>query len=121
VLELIGSRTLLDSLACARLGGGRVCFAGFLGGMGPVPSFDPLLHMPSGVQLSFFGSAFVFGTRAGPLSAIPLQAIVDRVQAGIYRAKPVRVFPFEAIVEAHRLMESSGAGGKLVVRVNGAV
>ena len=117
VLELVGARTLVDSLACARPGGGRVCLAGFLGGLGPVPSFDPLLHMPSGVQLGFFASAFAYGTPAAPLSDVPLQTIVDRAQAGVYRARPVRVFRFEELAEAHRLMESSGAGGKIVATV----
>jgi len=117
VLELVGSSTLVDSLACAHMGGGRVCFAGFLGGLGPVSNFDPLLHMPSGVTLSFFGSAFAFGTPAAPLSDIPIQAMVDRARAGVFRARPARVFRFEDIVSAHRLMEASGAGGKLVAVV----
>jgi hypothetical protein len=34
--------------------GGRVCLAGFLGGGEPI-AFNPLLQMPSGVDLSFFG------------------------------------------------------------------
>ena len=40
--------------------GGCACLAGFLGGLVPVPDFNPLLQMSSGVHLSFFGS-FVFG------------------------------------------------------------
>jgi NADPH:quinone reductase-like Zn-dependent oxidoreductase len=71
--------------------------------------------MPSGVQFSFFGS-FEVGTDAYPLSAVPFQAIVDKVQEGIYRAKPVRVFDFDEIAEAHKLVEASQAAGKLVVR-----
>jgi NADPH:quinone reductase-like Zn-dependent oxidoreductase len=120
VLELVGATTLADSLACVRPAGGRVCMAGFLGGLGPLTGFDPLLHLPSGVQLTFYGSAFVLGTRAGPLSEIPLQTIVERVQAGTYRARAVRVFPFEELVEAHRLMESGRTGGKLVARLGRA-
>ena len=115
VLELVGTSTLVDSLACAKMGSGRVCFAGFLGGLDPLPGFQPLLHMPSGVRLSFFASAFELGTASAPLAGVPLQAIVDRVQAGSYRARVARVLPFEGMVEAHRLMESSGAGGKIVV------
>jgi NADPH:quinone reductase len=37
------------------------------------------------------------------------------VAAGRYQAKPVRVFRFEDIQEAHRVMESNQAGGKMVV------
>jgi NADPH:quinone reductase-like Zn-dependent oxidoreductase len=50
------------------------------------------------------------------MSAVPFQEIVDKVQAGIFRAKPARVFAFEEIAEAHRVIEASQAAGKLVVR-----
>jgi NADPH:quinone reductase-like Zn-dependent oxidoreductase len=59
----------------------------------------------------------MFGASGFPLSDVPLQAIVDRVTTGIYKAKPARVFGFHEIGEAHRVMESSEANGKLVVRV----
>ena len=44
-----------------------------------------------------------------------MQEIVDRVARGIYQVQPVKVFPFEQIADAHRLMESNGANGKIVV------
>jgi NADPH:quinone reductase-like Zn-dependent oxidoreductase len=115
VLELVGNSTILNSLAMARRGG-RVCLAGFLGGLEPIPSFNPLLQMPSGVHFSFFGS-FMFGTPEFPLNDVPLQTIIDRATAGAYQAKPAAVFRFEEIREAHRLMEANRANGKLVVRV----
>jgi NADPH:quinone reductase-like Zn-dependent oxidoreductase len=115
VLDLVGNSTILDALAMVRQGG-RVCLAGFLGGLAPIASFNPLLQMPSGVHLSFFGS-FLFGTAEFPLADVPLQSIVDRVADGRYQAKPARVFRFEDIREAHRVMESNQANGKLVVRV----
>lgn len=113
VLDLVGNSTIRDSLAMVRRGG-RVCEAGFLGGLAPIESFNPIAQMPSGVQFSFFGS-FVFGLPAFPLSEIPFQTIFDRVADGSYRAKPARVFRFEEIQEAHRLMESNEANGKIVV------
>ena len=113
VLDLVGNSTILDSLAMLRRGG-RACLAGFLGGLAPVPDFNPLLQMSSGVHFSFFGS-FVFGTPGFPLSDVPLQAIAGDVAAGRYKAKPARVFRFEDIREAHRVMESNQANGKLVV------
>jgi NADPH:quinone reductase-like Zn-dependent oxidoreductase len=115
VLDLVGNSTILDSLATLRRGG-RACLAGFLGGLAPLEDFNPLMQMPSGVQFSFFGS-FVFGTPGFPLSDVPLQTIADQVAAGRYKAKPSRVFRFEDIREAHRVMEANQAGGKMVVRV----
>lgn len=115
VLELVGNSTLLDSLSSVKRGG-RVCIAGFLGGLSPIPAFNPLLQMPSDVQLSFFGS-FVFGTPEFPLSDVPLQGIVDRAASGSYKAKPAKVFSFDQIQDAHRLMESNQANGKIVVTI----
>src|SRR5262249_54041615 len=90
VLDLVGNSTILDSLAMLRRGG-RACLAGFLGGLGPVTDFNPLLQMSSGVHFSFFAS-FVFGKPGFPLSDVPLQVIAADVEAGRYRAKPSRVF-----------------------------
>ena len=115
MLDLVGNSVLRDSLRAARPGG-RVCQAGFLGGLGPVPDFLPIADMPSGVQFSFFGS-FELGTSEFPIAGVPLQQIVEKVEAGTYRAAPARVFAFGEIADAHRLMESGGALGKLVVTV----
>src|SRR5579871_1465784 len=87
VLELVGTSTLIDSLTAVRPDG-RVCMAGFLGGGAPIASFNPLVDMPSGVHLSFFASAFTFGSAEYPLSDIPFQTIADRASAGVYQAKP---------------------------------
>jgi NADPH:quinone reductase-like Zn-dependent oxidoreductase len=70
--------------------------------------------MASGVNLTFFGS-FVFGTPGFPLSDVPLKEIARQVQDGRLEAKPSRVFSFEQIHEAHRIMEAGEAGGKMVV------
>ena len=113
VLDLVGNSVILDSLAMLRRGG-RACLAGWLGGLAPIADFNPLLQMTSGVYLTFFGS-FVFGTPGFPLSDVPLQAIAADVAAGRLKAKPSRVFSFDQIHEAHRVMEANEAGGKMVV------
>jgi NADPH2:quinone reductase len=113
VLDLVGNSTILDSLNMLRRGG-RACLAGWLGGLAPIHDFNPLLQMASGVYLTFFGS-FVFGTPGFPVSDVPLQAIAADIAAGRYKAKPTRVFRFEDIREAHRVMESNEAKGKMVV------
>ena len=113
VLDLVGNSVLRDSLQAVQVTG-RVCQAGFLGGLGPVADFLPAFDMPSGVQFSFFGS-FEIGNPSYPISAIPFQDIVAKAEAGIYQAKPARVFAFEEIADAHRVMEAGEAAGKLVV------
>jgi NADPH:quinone reductase len=45
----------------------------------------------------------------------PLQEIAQKVASGRLKAKPSRVFAFEEIHEAHRVMEANEAGGKMVV------
>jgi len=116
VLDLVGNSTILDSLAMLRRGG-RACLAGWLGGLAPIADFNPLLQMASGVYLTFFGS-FVFGTPGFPLSDVLLRDIARQVAAGRLRAKPSRIFRFEEIREAHRVMEANEAAGKMVVVVN---
>jgi NADPH:quinone reductase-like Zn-dependent oxidoreductase len=113
VLDLVGNTTILDSLAMLRRYG-KACLAGWLGGLAPIPDFNPLLQMSSGVYLTFFGS-FVFGTPGFPVSDVPLQTIAQDAAAGRLKAKPTRVFRFEEIHEAHRVMEANEAGGKMVV------
>jgi NADPH2:quinone reductase len=115
VLDLVGNRTILDSLRALRRDG-RACLAGFLGGGEPMAAFNPIADMASGVHFSFFGS-FVFGTPGFPLDDVPLQEIVERVQSGAYQAKPARVFRFDEIREAHCLIEANEANGKLVVEI----
>src|SRR5262245_25996439 len=113
VLDLVGNSTILDSLDMLRRGG-RACLAGWLGGLAPIADFNPLLQMASGVYLTFFGS-FVFGDSQFPLSDVPLQKIAEGVATGRLKAKPARIFRFEEIREAHRVMEANEAGGKMVV------
>jgi NADPH:quinone reductase len=115
LLNLVGNTVVLDSLKMVRRGG-KMCLAGWLGGLAPIADFNPLLQMASGIDFNFFGS-FVFGTGEFPLSDVPLGDIVQTVADKKFTAKPARVFRFEEIQEVHRVMESGGASGKMVVRV----
>jgi NADPH2:quinone reductase len=115
VLDLVGNSTLLDSIAIPHRHG-RICLAGWLGGLEPVKDFNPLLQMASGIHFSLFGS-FVFGTPEFPVSEVPLQEIVDRVAKGVYKAKPAAVFSFDQIREAQGLMESNKVNGKIIVKL----
>lgn len=113
VLDLVGNSTILDSLDMLRRGG-TACLAGWLGGLDPIGDFNPLQRMASGVNWTFFGS-FVFGSPQFPLSDVPLQDIAAQVAAGDLDAAPSHVFAFDQIREAHQLMESGKAAGKIVV------
>ena len=86
----------------------------WLGGLDPISDFNPLLRMAGGVHFSFFGS-FVFGTPGFPHSDVPFQQIATYAAAGRLDVKPTRIFRFEEIREAHRVMEANEARGKMVV------
>lgn len=114
VLELLGNSTVQDSLKMVRKGS-HVVVAGFLGGRDPI-QFDVLTSLQIGANLQLFAS-FALGTKDYPLSQIPLQMMVNKVERGVYRAKPAKVFAFEQLPDAHRLMESNQANGKIVVTI----
>jgi NADPH:quinone reductase len=48
---------------------------------------------------------------------VPLHDIAAQVAAGQLEAGPERVFSFDEIRDAHRIMEAGEAGGKMVVVV----
>jgi NADPH2:quinone reductase len=78
--------------------------------------FQPVIANAKWCLLTFFAS-FVFGTPGFPLSDVPLQEIAKKVEQGKFQAKPSRVFRFEDIREAHRVMEANEANGKMVVKL----
>jgi NADPH:quinone reductase-like Zn-dependent oxidoreductase len=45
----------------------------------------------------------------------PIQQVVDAVEAGTFAPHIGRTFVIDDIEEAHRVMESNSAGGKIVV------
>jgi NADPH:quinone reductase-like Zn-dependent oxidoreductase len=82
----------------------------------PRPGPDEVL-----IRVRAFGlnhaDTYMHSDAAFPLSEIPLQEIVEKAERGELAAKPARVFAFDEIVEAHRLMDAGQSGGKLVVEV----
>lgn len=109
ILDLVGARTVLDSLRLVRPGG-TVCVAGSLSGW-LVPDFEPIAMIPTGTALTAFHS----DTLKGAAGAAVLQRIVREVEAGAYRPNLDRVFGLDEIADAHRYMESDEATGKVVV------
>lgn len=108
VLELIGPKTLRDSLLTVSRPG-YVCQTGLLGNVFTVPQFDAIKYIPNGVFLTGFFSNF------------PSQAVIDRLMDIIENAhiSPLykRVFSLDQIVEAHTLLERGGAGGKIILKI----
>lgn len=113
-LNLIGNSVLVESIGLTRAGG-RMLQAGWLGGLAPVVDFNPMVEMDSGVHFSLFHSK-VLGSPEFPLSKIPLQGIVQKIERGAWDAKPTHVFQYEDIHKAHTLLDSHAAGGKIVVK-----
>ena len=85
----------------------------WLSGLVPMPDFNPLLQMASGVYLTFFGS-FVFGIPGFPARRVPLQQVAADAAAGRLEVKPTRIFRFEEIHQTHRVMEANEARGIMV-------
>lgn len=108
VLELVGTTTLLDSLACAREGG-VVCMTGIVGNEWTLKDFAPMDAIPTGVYLtSYSGSAADF-------RQTPLEELAGQVARGELRVRVGRTFRLAEIAEAHRFMQEDQAGGKIVV------
>ena len=108
VLELVGATTLKDSLRCARQPG-MVCMTGMVGNAWSLRDFSPMEFIPTAVGLTTYDG--------GPQDFMrtPLQDLCDRIAAGTLRVQVGRTFRLDAIVEAHRVMETNQAGGKIVV------
>ena len=71
--------------------------------------------MEPGVHFSLFHSK-VLGTEDFPVSKFPLQEIVKKIERGEWNAKPTKVFDYSEIHDAHRLLDSHKAAGKIVIK-----
>ncbi len=108
VLELVGTPTLKDSLQCLRPGG-VACMTGMLSESWSVPHFAPMEFIPATVHLTVYDSGQVRS------SAAAFQEFIEEIEAGNLKLSIGRVFKLDEIVEAHKLMESNTANGKIVV------
>ena len=108
VLELVGTATLRDSLLCAARNG-VVCMTGMVGNKWEFDRFSPMDSIPSTVNLTTYsgGSQDFINT--------PLQTVVHEIEAGRMNVKTGRTFSIDEIVEAHHVMETNRASGKIVV------
>ena len=110
-IELVGTGTSLPETLTATAVHGTVCFAGMLSDQWTIPDFYPIAYLPIGVRLSAY---------TGGAGNLPSQVANDYITAVAEKKAVVpidRVFRFDEIREAHRLMEAGAAAGKLVVLI----
>lgn len=110
VLELIGTRTLKDSLKCIRPKG-MVCMTGILGNEWTMKEFTPMGDIPS------LGRLTVYMGESKNLSKDLLQEFIDEVEKGNITLNIDTVFTLDEVAEAHQYMEDNKAKGKIVVEV----
>jgi NADPH2:quinone reductase len=110
VLELIGTKTLKDSLKCLSPKG-VVCMTGILGDEWSMSDFTPMGDISSLRRLT------VYMGEAENLSKESLQTFIHKVEIGAINLTIDKVFNINQIVEAHQYMEDNLAKGKLVVEL----
>ena len=107
-LELVGPRTLRDTLGCMEKGG-VVCSTGILGGVSVLDGFDPIKDIPNGVYLTGFFSNY------------PTQPVMDAIFSFLrdHRLKPHvgAAFDLAHIADACAAQDSGTVNGKIVVTV----
>ena len=111
VLELIGTTTLRDSLQATRRGG-IVCMTGILGGEWVLPEFRPMGDIPTAVGLTSYSGD------ASDITQSQLQGYVELVESGDLALQAGPVFSFDKLRDAHALMDSNTANGKIVVMMD---
>ena len=105
-LELVGPKTLYDTLHCMEKGG-IVCHTGILGGVYALNGFDPIKFIPNGVYLTGF------------YSNAPSQEAMDNIFSFIddNNLSPCigAEYDFSEIKEACMALDSGKVNGKIVV------
>jgi NADPH:quinone reductase-like Zn-dependent oxidoreductase len=108
VLEMVGTTTLKDSLRCAKEGG-LVCMTGMVGNKWSFDEFDPMAAIPTAVGLTTYAG------EAEDFMRMPLEDLIKQIATSALTVQVGKVFHLDEIVEAHRLMDSNKAGGKIVM------
>lgn len=108
VLELIGTKTLKDSLLCAKAKG-TVCMTGMLGNEWVLEDFTPMGDIPSLVKLT------VYMGNENSLKKDSLQSFIDAVANKEIVIPIDKTFELDDIVDAHEYMESNKGKGKIVI------
>lgn len=107
-LELVGVETLPDTLQSIA-NGGITCMAGMLSEKWAFNIFSPMEIIPPTVCLTSYDSGQI------RVPAHFFQTFIDQVQSNIINIPMNHEFPFSMIQEAHHLMETNTAVGKIVM------
>lgn len=107
-LELVGTGTLNDTLRCVKPGG-AVCMTGMLSEQWSLKDFAPMEFIPATVNLTVYDSGQIV------VDAKTFQGFIESVEAGEVNISISKIFKLDDITEAHRLMDSNKAVGKIVV------
>lgn len=113
-VEVVGAATVRDTLRAIRPFG-EVVAIGLLGGR-VIERLDLLADLPDAVGLRFF-STQALGTSALPLDDAPLAEVARLRAAGTIPSILAHTFDFDQVAQAHALMASNQALGKIVVRI----
>lgn len=108
ILELVGTTSIADSCKCAAEQG-IVCMAGIVGNSWEMKDFAPMAVIPTTVCLTTYGGS------AKDLVNTPFSDLIEQIGEERLGRLIGKTFKLEEIVEAHRCMEESRAGGKIVV------
>lgn len=108
VLELVGTTSLLDSLASVARGG-ICCMTGMVSGAWAIKDFEVMGAIPTAVGLTTYQ-----GDEKDFVNT-PLEEMVQQIKAGTLKVQVGKILPLEEIVEAHRMMDENRAGGKIVL------
>lgn len=106
VLELIGPKTIKDSIRHMKTGG-IVCSCGQLGQQWTLSDFDPIEELANDIYLTTSAS--------GRVNEANLQALFDFISYYQMKVKPQRIYRLTEIQQAHQYLESSQSFGKIVV------
>ena len=105
-LELVGPKTLPDTLRCVEKGG-IVCNTGILGGVYTLNGFDPIKDIPNGVYLTgFFSNYPTEKTMRDIFRFLDEHSLKPAIGAS---------FVFEQIRNACMALDSGSVNGKIVV------
>ena len=105
-LELVGPKTLPDTLRCVEKGG-IVCDTGILGGVYTLNGFDPIKDIPNGVYLTgFFSNYPTEKTMRDIFGFLDEHSLKPAIGAS---------FAFEQIRAACMALDSGSVNGKIVV------